>query len=135
MRACSALFVAVLLSGQEGKPAPKPPLAVPSQQFKLRATPFSPQAMLRAMLAQERASRAQAGATVEVIGYEDEAALKLLSIDAAAHTRLNFHIMDKQSQRELYAFMHQDPSHPVPVMFIPKVAGGPSAKANADWLR
>jgi hypothetical protein len=91
--------------------------------------------MLRAMVAQERASRAQAGATVEVLGYEDEAVLKLLSIDAAQHTRLNFHVMDKQSQRELYVLMHQDPSHPAPVLLMPKVAGVPSIRANAEWLK
>jgi hypothetical protein len=135
MRACSALFVTVLLVGQEDKPLPKPVETGPAQKLKLRATPLSPQAMLRAMVAQDRASRIQAGATVEVVGYEDEAALKLLSIDAAEHTRLNFHIMDKQSHRELYAFMHQDPSHPAPVLFVPKVAGAPSTKADAEWLK
>ncbi len=87
------------------------------------------------MLAQERASRAQAGATVEVIGYEDEVVLKLLSIDVAEHTRRNFHVMDKQSQRELYAFMHQDPGHPTPVLFVPRLASGSYAKPNAEWLR
>ena len=71
MRACSALFVAVLLVGQEDKPTPKPAETGPVQKLKLRAISFSPQAMLRAMVAQEKASRAQAGATVEVIGYED----------------------------------------------------------------
>jgi hypothetical protein len=121
--------------GQEDAPAPKLPLVGPAPNLKLRATSLSPQAMLRAMLAQERASRTQAGATVEVIGYEEEPALKLLSFDAAEHTRLNFHIMDTQAQRELYGFMHQDPSHPAPVMFIPKVAGGLPAKTNAEWLK
>jgi hypothetical protein len=135
MRVCSALFVAVLLSGQEAQPAPNPPPTVLGPKLKLRAAPLSPQAMLRAMLAQERASQAQAGATVEVIGYEDEAALKLVAINVAEHTRLIFHPMDTQSQRELYAFMHQDPSHPTPVLFVPKVAGGPSATPNAEWLR
>lgn len=113
----------------------KLPLASSAPKLKLRATPLSPQAMLRAMLIQERANRNQAGATVEVIGYEDEAILKLLSIEVAEHTRLNFHIMDKQSQRELYAFMHQDPSHQAPVLLIPKVAGAPSTRANAEWLK
>lgn len=135
MRACLALFVAVLLFGQEGKPAPKPPPAAPAPKLKLRATPLSLQAMLRVMLAQERASRVLAGATVEVIGYEDETVLKLLSLDAAEHTRLNFHIMDKQSQRELYAFMNQDPSHPAPVLFVPKLAGGKVSTADDKWLK
>jgi hypothetical protein len=135
MRAYSALFVVSLLAGQGDKPLPKPVETGPAQKLKLRATPLSPQAMLRAMLVQERANRNQAGATVEVIGYEDEAVLKLLAIHVAEHTRLNFHTMDKQSQRELYAFMHQDPSRPAPVLFVPKVAGGPSAKTNSEWLK
>ena len=135
MRACLAVFVGALLLGQEDYLMPKLPLVGPAPNFKLRAASLSPQAMLRAKLAQERASRVQAGATVEVIGYEEEPALKLFALEATEHTRTNFHIMDKHGQRELYAFMHQDPSHPVPVMFIPKVAGGPSAEANADWLK
>jgi hypothetical protein len=121
--------------GQEDKPAPKLSLGVPTPELKLQAAQLSPQAMLRAMLAQERTNLAQAGATVEVIGYEDEAAMKLLSIHAVEQVRLNFHIMDKQSQRELYALMHQDPSHPALVLFVLKVAGGPSAKADAEWLK
>lgn len=135
MRACLALFGVVLLSGQEGSPAPKPPPAAPTTELKLLATPLSPQAMLRVMLFQERASRVLAGATVEVIGYEDEAVLKLLSLDAANHTRLNFHIMDKQSQRELYAFMHQEPGHPTPAQFVPKLAGGKVSTADDKWLK
>jgi hypothetical protein len=135
MRAWLTLFVTSLLIGQDAKSGPKPPLVDPAPSLKLRATPLSPHAMLRAMLAQEQACRAQAGATVEVIGYEDATVLKLLSLNAAEHTRLNFHIMEKQSQRELYALMHQDPSHPTPVLFIPKVAGGPAAKPNAEWLK
>ena len=135
MRACSALYLAVLLMGQEDKPTPTPAETSPVQKLKLRATALSPQAMLRALVAQERASRTQAGATVEVIGYEDEAVLKLLTLDAAEHIRLNFHIMDKQSQRELYAFMQQDPSHPAPVLLIPMAAGAPSAQADANWLK
>ena len=90
MPACSALFVAILLMGLEDKDVPKLPLGVAVPKLKLRAAPLSPQAMLRAMLAQERASRDQAGATVEVIGYEDGVVLKLLSLEAAENTRLNF---------------------------------------------
>jgi hypothetical protein len=129
------MFVAFLLIGQEDKPAPKLALGVPAPKPKLLGAPLSPQAMLRGMLAQERASRAQAGATVEVIGYEDEAVLKLLAIEAAENTRLNFHIMDKHSQRELYAFMHQDPSHPAPVLFVPKLAGGKVSTTDDKWLK
>ncbi|HEX7552859.1 MAG TPA: hypothetical protein VF378_04855 [Geothrix sp.] len=87
------------------------------------------------MLAQERASRNQAGATVEVIGYEEGTALKLLSFEAAENARLNFHIMDKRSQLELYAFMHQDPGHPTPVLSVPRLAGGKSSTAEDKWLR
>lgn len=135
MRACSALFVAILLVGQEDKPTPIPAETGPAQKLKFRAISLSPQALLRAMVAQERASRAQAGATVEVIGYEDEAVLRLLSIDVAEHTRLNFHIMDKHGQRELYAFMHQDPSHPAPVLFVPRLTGGKVSTPDDKWLK
>lgn len=135
MRACPALLVTVLLVGQEGKPVSNQVETGPAPKLRLRAAPLPPQAMLRAMVAQERASRAQAGATVEVIGYEEEAVLKLLAIHVAEHTRLTFRAMDKQSQRELYAFMHQDPSRPAPVLFLPKAIGGPSTKADAGWLK
>jgi hypothetical protein len=121
--------------GQEDKPAPKLSMGVPVPKLKLRAAPLSPQAMLQAMLAQERASRDQAGATVEVIGYEDGAVLKLLSLEAAEHTRLNFHIMDKLGQRELYAFMSQDPSRPKPVLFVSRLPSGRSATAEDKWLK
>ncbi|HEY3270554.1 MAG TPA: hypothetical protein VGJ89_05005 [Geothrix sp.] len=87
MRAWLALLATSLLVGQAEKPAPKTSHALPGPSLKLRVVPLSPQAMLRAMLAQEQASRTQAGATVEVIGYEDEAALKLLALDVAEHTR------------------------------------------------
>jgi len=113
----------------------KPVETGPAPMLRLRAAPLPPQAMLRVMVAQERASRAQAGATVEVIGYEEEAVLKLLAIHVAEQTRLNFRAMDKQSQRELYALMHQDPSRPAPVLFIPKAIGGPSSKADAEWFK
>jgi hypothetical protein len=121
--------------GQEDKAVTRLPLGIPAPKLKLRATALSPQAMLRAMLAQERASRAQAGATVEVIGYEDGAVLKLLSFEAAENARLNFHAMDKDSQRELYALMHQDPGHPMPVLFVPRLAGGKSSTSEDKWLK
>jgi len=46
-----------------------------------------------------------------------------------------FCIMDKHSQRELYAFMHQDPSHPAPVLFVPKLAGGKVSTTDDKWLK
>jgi hypothetical protein len=129
MRVRSVLLATSLLMGQEEGAVPRPSFAVLAPPLKLRAAPLSPQDMLRAMLAQERVSRDQAGATVEVIGYEEGTALKLLSLEAAENTRLNFHIMDKQSQRELYAFMNQDPGHPTPVLSVPRLAGGKSSRA------
>ena len=68
---------------------------------------------------QELARRNEPGATVEVIGTNEEAALKLLSATVAEKVRLAFKVTDKLQHRELYAFMQQDPSHPKPVMFIP----------------
>lgn len=135
MRVRSVLLATSLLMGQEEGTVPRPSFVVPGPPLKLRAAPLSPQNLLRAMLAQERASRNQAGATVEVIGYEEGTALKLLSFEAAENARLNFHIMDKRSQLELYAFMHQDPGHPTPVLSVPRLAGGKSSTAEDKWLR
>ena len=87
------------------------------------------------MVAQDQARRKQPGATVEVIGYDDEAALKLLSIRAAERARLEFHTMDKRGHQELYAFMHQDPCHPGPVLFVPRLPNGPSSTTEARWLK
>lgn len=67
---------------------------------------------------QELARRNEPGATLEVIGYDDAAALKLLSSKVALKVRLAFKATDTHQHRELYAFMRQDPSHPKPVLFI-----------------
>ncbi|WLT33206.1 hypothetical protein [Geothrix sp. PMB-07] len=56
---------------------------------------------------------------MEVIGYDDEAILKLLSLAVAKKVRLEFKATDKRQHRELYAFMQQDPSRPSPVLSIP----------------
>lgn len=108
---------------------------IPGPKLKLLAAPLSAQAMLRVMLAQEGASRVPSGATVEVIGYEEEAVLKVLSLGASEHTRLNFHIMSLRGQQELYALMHQDPGHSTPVLFVPILAGRPSPRPRDQWIR
>lgn len=116
MRTLSALLLVTCLSGQEVKP-PAPPTAKP--RLNLPKRPLTPQEMLRAMVIQDQARRTQPGATVEVIGYDDEAALKLLSLTVAKKVRLEFKNTDKLQHRELYAFMQQDPSRPSPILFIP----------------
>ncbi len=87
------------------------------------------------MVAHDQAQRKQPGATVEVIGYDDEAALRLLAMTIRDQVRLEFRAMDEQGQKELYAFMHQDPSRPSPVLFVPMLAGGKVTKADDKWLR
>jgi hypothetical protein len=87
------------------------------------------------MLAQDQAQRNPAGATVEVIGYDDEAVLKLLSLRAIKQVGLEFTVMDTLAQRGLYAFMHQDPSHPSPGPIIPALAGGPVTRAEDKYLQ
>ena len=87
------------------------------------------------MVAQDQAQRKQPGATVEVIGYDDEATLKLLALKVADKTRLEFRNTDTLHARELCAFMHQDPSHPSPVLIIPTLAGGPVTRADDKWLK
>ena len=75
MRVWCALVAASPLWGQEEQPAPKRPQGPTSQNHKLRAALPTPQAVLRALVAQNQARRIQPGATVEVIGYDEEAAL------------------------------------------------------------
>jgi hypothetical protein len=103
--------------------------------MKLRKSYQTPLEMIQAMVAQEAAQRRQPGATVEVIGYDDDAILNLLSLYVAQEVRLGFRNTDKLQQRELYDFMRQDPSHPSPVMILPALAGGPVARAEDKWLK
>jgi hypothetical protein len=91
--------------------------------------------MIRVMVAQDQAQRNQPGATVEVIGYDDEATLKRLALDVVDKTRLEFKKTDKLQHRELYEFMRQDPSHPSPVMIMPVLAGGPPTSQENKWLK
>ena len=87
------------------------------------------------MVAKHLGQSNQPGATVEVIGYDDDAALKLLAWHVADKTRLEFRNTDKLQHRELYEFMHQDPSHPSPVLFVPMLAGGKAARVEDKWLK
>lgn len=120
MRTWPVLLSVVCLAGQDIGPQSNPVVGpTPAPRFKLLGKPLTPAAMLQAMLAQDQAQKAQPGATVEVIGTDEETALKLLSLKVVRQVRLEFRIMDKRQQQELYAFMHQDPSHPAPVLFIP----------------
>lgn len=131
MHAWVILFGASLLCGQEEKPVPKPQ----TQTIRLGTPLQTPQEVLRAMVAQDQARRGQPGATVEVIGYDDEIALKLLGPKVADKARLEFRNIDKLQHQELYTFIHQDPSHPSPVLIIPALAGGPKARAEDKWLK
>jgi len=103
--------------------------------LKLRKSPLTPQEILWAMVAQGQAQKNQPGATVEVIGYDDEAMLRLLALTVAGKVRLEFRNTDKLQHQELYEFMQQDPSHPSPVLILPTLAGGPVARAEDKWLR
>jgi len=87
------------------------------------------------MVAQDQAHRNLPGATVEVIGYDDEAVLKLLSLKGAEKARLEFRSTDRLQHQELYEFMHRDPSHPSPVLILPTLAGGPVVRAEDKWLK
>jgi hypothetical protein len=82
-----------------------------------------PLEMMRAMAALDQARRRQPGATVEVIGHDDSAALKLLSLGMAANIRHEYRVTDKAQHRELRAFMQQDPSKPSPILFVPRLPG------------
>ena len=79
--------------------------------------------MVQAMVAQDQVQRIEPETTVEVIGSDDEAALKLLSLQVAQKNRLEFRYTDRLQHRELYEFMHQDPSHPSPMLVVPMLAG------------
>ncbi len=87
------------------------------------------------MVALDQAQRNQPGTTVEVIGYDDEAVLKLMALRAIKQVGLEFKVMDTLPEQELYAFMHQDPSRPSPVLILPRLAGVPVARADDPWLK
>lgn len=135
MRIWLAFLMASLLMGQTVKPAPKSFPAPPGPRLKLPTTQLTPQDTLRAMVAQDQARKAEPGATVEVIGYEEEATLKLIAWHQAEQARLEFRPIDKRGHQELYAFIHQDPSHPSPVLILPALAGGKVARAEDKWLK
>ena len=114
----------------------KHPSSAPSAvRLRLRKSYQTPLEMVQAMVAEEAAQRRQPGATVEVLGYDDEAILNLLSMDVAQKVRLEFRNTDKRQHRELYEFMRQDPSHPGPVLILPVLAGGPRARTDGQWLK
>lgn len=110
-------------------PIPTPPISTPLaasrpaalrlQSRALTHHDLTPHEMLRAMVAQEQRRRGLPGATVEVWGVDEEAALKLLSLRVAAQVRQQFHVMDKRGHQELYTFMHQDPSRPPAASRVP----------------
>lgn len=91
--------------------------------------------MIRAMVAQDQTQRREPGATVEVFGYDDEATLKLLALKVTDKTRLESRNTDKLQARELCDFMHQDPSRPSPLLFVPMLAGGKVTRAEDKWLK
>ena len=114
---------------KHSSPAPLEP------RLNLRKSSLTPQEMIRAMVAKDQTQRREPGATVEVIGYDDEAALRLLALHVANKSRLEFRSTDKLQHRELYDFMHQDPSRPSPVLFVPMLAGGKVTRADDKWLK
>ena len=124
-----------LLLGQEAMRVehPMPPLSATS--LRLRKFYRTPQEMVQSMVAQDQARRKEPGATVEVIGYDDEAALELLALKVANTTRLEFRITDKLQHQELREFMQQDPRHPSPVLIIPLLAGGSRVRTDDQWLK
>lgn len=135
MRAWPAVLMGSLLLGQSPAPMEHPSSAPSAVRLRLRNSYQTPLEMVQALMAQEAAQRGQPGATVEVIGYDDETVLNQLSLDVAQKVRLEFRNTDKLQHRELYEFMHQDPSHPSPVLIFPALAGGPAARADDRWLK
>jgi hypothetical protein len=93
------------------------------QALALQAAFPSPLDQVKAMVARDPELANLPGATVEVIGHDDASALKLLSMRIRDQVRLEFHPMDTLGEHELYQFMHQDPGHPGPVLFLPPVPG------------
>ncbi len=119
MDALSALLVLACSVGPAAPSADMHPEPRPALKLKLPRKARTPQEAMRILVDQELARRNEPGATVEVIGYDNEAALKLMSLKVAEKARLSFKNTDKLQHRELYALMQQDPSHPRPVLFIP----------------
>ena len=91
--------------------------------------------MIRAMVVSEQMQRKQPGAIVEVIGYEEEVALRLIGFKVVEKARLEFRNMDKLQHLELYNFIHQDPSRPSPVLFVPMLAGAKVSRTEDKWLK
>ena len=137
MRIGSTLLLLVSsLSAQVEKPtASKPSSNTLELRLRAQAMPLSPQEMLRSMVARDQARRSQPGATVEVIGYDEEAALKLLAITIRDQVRLEFRTMDKEGEKELYAFLHQDPNRPGPAPMVPMLAGAKVFRPEDKWLK
>jgi hypothetical protein len=123
----SELIAQVAKPAQTSMPDPQRPHGVP-------VVPLGPREMLRAMVARDRMRQGMPGATVEIIGYDSEVALRLLSLRLAEQVRMEFRSTDKRQHQELYEFMHQDPGSPSPVMFVPMLAGGKAARADEKWL-
>ena len=139
MRPWLVLLLAVDLAGQPPKAvsAPRPsPIPTPLEQSRALQAAFLPlREQLREMLPQDSAQRTTPGATVEVIGTDETTALKLLSFRVLEQVRHEFHPMDTRGERELYAFIHQDPSHPASVLIFPPLAGAPVASPGDAWRR
>jgi hypothetical protein len=135
MPAWSPILLSALLAGQgTEQPHPRPP-GPPAPHLKIRKPFQSPQELIRVMVAQDQAQRKQPGALVEVIGYDDEAVLKLLLLKMSQKASLEFRNTDKLQAQELRAFMQQDPSHPSPALILPVMPGGPVARTDDKWLK
>lgn len=123
MRILSFLLLASWLPAQEPTGELGPKVVPLPRRLKLQAAPRSPQEMMSTLLALDQARWKQPGATVEVIGYDDEVVLRLLSLSVAEKVRLEYRATDKMQHRELRAFMQQDPSKPSPILFVPRPPG------------
>jgi hypothetical protein len=135
MNTWSPLLLTTLFFGQAAKPVVTPSSQAMILPLNLKPTVMTPQAMLRAMVALDRAQRDQPGAVVEVIGYDEEAILNLMALTIAERVRKEFNSMDKQGHQDLYSFMHQDPNRPCAAPATPMLAGGKISRPEDKWLR
>ena len=135
MRSLSGILLSSLLAGQGATPVAIPSPGPVSLRLGPQKSQLTPQEMIRAMVKQEQTPKNQPGATVEVIGYDEEVAIKLLTWKAAEKVRLEFRPIDSRGNQELYTFMHQDQKSSSPVLIIPALAGGPASRADDKWLK
>lgn len=94
-----------------------------------------PKEMLLAMVAVDRVERGVPGAVVEVIGRDEEAALRLIAVKAVDHVLREYRPIDGRGHQALYAFMNQDPRRPAQGVSVPMLAGAPRLDGSERDLR